>query len=794
MLLIFNILILSASTAFIITLLSLKGRVSNLIAVFLIATGSIVVIAEAVSLVHALSGLAFTIGGLILLLLAGTLWWRRGRPDPLAALRLADLRRELTDSLRNWRQDWPLWLLVAGVIFFLAIEAAFSWQDFDAHFDTATYHYPKLALWLDNHSIFFFDPAARANIFDHRILDTPPVSDALYLFIFAGTGTLRGLQIVEWLSLFPVMLAIYGLASPVTGRKPALCAALTFSTMGISLANTHQAGAMVSSAALLMAALYFLSEAERTHERSAVMLCCAGLALALAAKATVYFAMPGVAVLLVWHLIRGVKARGWAWLTTWLAAGAISLAVFAAPYVAQNIAIFAKPLPSASITIAGEGEGDKDGAATCLRHNLIRYSYWAFFPKALPAAWQPAIVPAYQNAWYGLGEVLHTPWTGDACTKGGDFGYTTHVTFTIAMIPLTLLSLWQAFRRGSKEKEWRQFIAWGLIISFYIALSMLIPIRSPYYRYLVIPAALFSITFADAFALVEKKPIWLALLATLSLYNMGHTVGEKTGQVLTGELPPRETLPGVISALLPEDARILGAFNATGALDSTFYGDHLSRSITLSDCADLAADMAAVPHDFVIIADVYPESTFEGCLEAAQAARGDNALAETLRDAYALRYETWYTAFNHLSLYQRLDQAGEVDLYPLAFPPADERVFIAEALAGIVGGGPVDYFLKGIGLPGEDYLFSVRADMTQAVSFSAAFSGEACRADRTVHVRAHDDGYALIFDERVMLSDDGELAFDMVLSPGITRLFFDEGDCDMGAPALVFERMDVSPG
>ena len=55
-------------------------------------------------------------------------------------------------------------------------------------------------------------------------------------------------------------------------------------------------------------------------------------------------------------------------------------------------------------------------------------------------------------------------------------------------------------------------------------------------------------------------------------------------------------------------------------------------------------------------------------------------------------------------------------------------------------------------------------------------------------------GYALSFDERVMLSDDGELAFDMVLSPGITRLFFDEGDCDMGAPALVFERMDVSPG
>lgn len=121
-----------------------------------------------------------------------------------------------------------------------------------------------------------------------------------------------------------------------------------------------------------------------------------------------------------------------------------------------------------------------------------------------------------------------------------------------------------------------------------------------------------------------------------------------------------------------------------------------------------------------------------------------------------------------------------------------------EHLEGFVGGGPVDYHLRGIGLPGDDYMFSLRSSKDDLpVRITVTFSGESCRSDGIVQVRVYNALSALILNEGYTLttSDDdmNHITFDMVLDFGITRLLFDEGECDMEVEDLLtFEMMTVS--
>jgi len=61
--------------------LPLKGRLANLLGLACLSYAQVVLLAEALSELRLIGRWGFLVGHLVLLVLALTLWWRRGRPD-----------------------------------------------------------------------------------------------------------------------------------------------------------------------------------------------------------------------------------------------------------------------------------------------------------------------------------------------------------------------------------------------------------------------------------------------------------------------------------------------------------------------------------------------------------------------------------------------------------------------------------------------------------------------------------------------------------------------------------------
>jgi hypothetical protein len=266
--------------------LRLRSAVGFLLAVYLLATAEIVAVSLALSTVRGLTPaavLALVAGAFVVLL---ALWLRSERPRP----RLVGLVDALRDALHDRAVAALAALAVVVHLYLLAVSLTFP-QSLP---DTLLYHLPRAALWKQQHAVAYVPDAP-----DDRINAFPPVAEIEAMSSMVLSDGDRYVGLVQLLALAAACLAIVGIARHLgLGRSAALFGALAFATFTVVALQTPTALNDLVVASLLAACAYFALGSSRAE----LGLGAAALALAVAAKGTVVFALPVLgAFVLAWQ-------------------------------------------------------------------------------------------------------------------------------------------------------------------------------------------------------------------------------------------------------------------------------------------------------------------------------------------------------------------------------------------------------------------------------------------------------------------------------------------------------------
>ncbi len=283
--------------------LRLRSPVGFLLAAYLFATTEIVVVSLALSTVRSLTRpavLAVVVAAFVLVIV---LWLRCERPRP----RLAPVAHALREALDDWAVAALAALAVAVHLYLLVVSLTFP-QSLP---DTLLYHLPRAALWKQQHAVAYVLDAP-----DDRINAFPPVAEIEAMASMVLSEGDRYVGLVQLLALAASCGAIVGIALRLgLSRSAALFGALAFATFTVVALQTPTALNDLVVASLLIVCAYFALGSSRAE----LGLGATALALAVATKGTVVFALP---VLAAFVLASQPRSRWW----SLAAAGAAGLA------------------------------------------------------------------------------------------------------------------------------------------------------------------------------------------------------------------------------------------------------------------------------------------------------------------------------------------------------------------------------------------------------------------------------------------------------------------------------------
>jgi hypothetical protein len=316
--------------------LRLASPVAFVLAVWLAATGEIVLLTEILSPLSLARGWGYAAGEAVLLALAVAVWRRRGSPRPPALPRIA-----LVPALRAH----PVLAFLAAVV-----ALAFVYQAFIAigtppnNWDSLAYHLSRAAGWMQAHGVEYL-PAhtERQNAFQ-------PNAEIMILWTFAFIARDTFAAVPQLLAGVVLLVSVYGIGRRLGFSRPAaLLPALLGATLTEIALQTVTTQNDLFAAAFVLACAYFALGRARID----LVLAGAALGLALGTKLTSVFALP----VLVGLLLAGRRRQELPALlgraTAWAAAGFI---VFGLYGYAQNLAETGRVLgdPSASAHLQPE--------------------------------------------------------------------------------------------------------------------------------------------------------------------------------------------------------------------------------------------------------------------------------------------------------------------------------------------------------------------------------------------------------------------------------------------------------
>lgn len=303
-----------------------NGRIEPLLGWGLMLVAVVAGSGVGLGFIGALGPAGFLVAHAALLGLLG--FWRRGswRGDLAAGLEwFSDLRRMLMEP------DWPA-RGAAGLGLLVLTLAALAAAAEPAVLDVITYRLPRIALWLDEGRIFHFAAA------DPRLDYMPWVPDLCAVWLLgATTGGWPLVSLVQTFGGALLLAATLGLARQAgLGRGAALgAAALVLGLANVAVQFTT-AQTDLFTAGVLAAAFCLWQAALRRREGSVIG--GLGAALALGSKGTVFYAAPGL-LLLVGYLLWQHRPGWREWRRT-LGGAAVGVMLWVLPAGAMNLATF----------------------------------------------------------------------------------------------------------------------------------------------------------------------------------------------------------------------------------------------------------------------------------------------------------------------------------------------------------------------------------------------------------------------------------------------------------------------
>lgn len=354
------------------------SRPAAMLAVYLLSYSNIVLVGQVTNTFYRLNQPAWwLVGHAVLLGAAGLVWLRAGKP----ALRApwVDASGRLIPA--GWRaplRAYPeLWLLGLGVAVLFAYNAALIWHVPPNNNDSLATHMARVAYWFQRGS-FFPWPTERV----WQV--TYPVNMQLQMFWLAlFTGVDRLVELVQWSGALAAATAVFGLARLLGASRPqAAFAGLLFTTFPeIILESTSTQNDLVAGA-LFAAMLFLLFLGLRTRQRSMLVLSGLALALGWGTKQTLFFLLPGLAlVILLVLLFRRASIQP---VLIWAGSAFAAFLLLGMYMFVVNQAHFGTPMGPEEAVTAQTGGQNQQSLADNLYLNIFRLAYQAIDPTGLP--------------------------------------------------------------------------------------------------------------------------------------------------------------------------------------------------------------------------------------------------------------------------------------------------------------------------------------------------------------------------------------------------------------------------
>ena len=288
--------LVSLSSLGLVTLARLRGVTANVLAFVIASYATIVLLAQILSEIHAVSWSGFLLGHLIIMLVV--------LPYNIKPLytRLVSI---LTESRSNTKKKWTnlfypnpaLLLLFVCIVLAMTLGAYLILIVTPNGWDSLWYHLPRAAHWLQNGTLHHYQaPNPRQTVFAIN-----GEIGLLWLMSLSGTDQLSGF--VQWFATIFSMVSIYGIARQLKYPPPAsMFAALIWSTLTIVVAQSISTQNDITVTFFVVASFYFLlAGLLDTDPKYMVNLAFGGLALGLAVgtKSIALIALPGFAITIV---------------------------------------------------------------------------------------------------------------------------------------------------------------------------------------------------------------------------------------------------------------------------------------------------------------------------------------------------------------------------------------------------------------------------------------------------------------------------------------------------------------
>jgi len=517
MLILVSLLLAVVLAIFLLAVARLPGKTSQLVGGYLLVTGQLIATFLLLSTLRHLDSRyrALAVQS-VLTGLAAAVWLWRGRP-PLP--RFIPSREDLA----KWRVELRRFPQVALLLIFVVLAYAFlvvliRYVAPNTH-DSLTIHLDRVGYWLQHGSLLPWQA------FDMRPV-IYPVNASLLLYwtvLFWGSDQLAGLS--QWGAGIVLFLCVFGLARLIGAtRVQSAFAAGMFACFPLILMQGSSTQIDLVAAALFVPAVYFLLLGVRSGQKMPFVFSGLSLGLALGAKQTMLFLLPGLLLfaLLQWRTWRANLSRLWVWAAS---AAVFSLTLGAYMY-AVNMTHFGTPFGPPDVVAESSSPLTGQRISQNLLYNLPRLMYDAVDFAGLPPPVEQALQDTKARVISGvLGAAGFSLEAHVALAPNHTFAYRSGGSFTeesawfgplslIALFPIVLYEFIRGVRQGDTVRI-------GLALLAITSLTLDAILRPGYDnfqgRYLISAIALMSpfMGFWVRDRLPNQISLWILVALTL---------------------------------------------------------------------------------------------------------------------------------------------------------------------------------------------------------------------------------------------------------------------------------------
>jgi len=366
----------------------LKVFTAAVLAVFIMAYGQIVLTSRITSAFYLLSSHSTWL--VVQTLLTGAalfVWWLQGKPYPPFPHLTSLNRAHVIHTVRCYPY---LWILGIGVLSVYIIGAGIILYVPPNNWDGMIYRLSRAVYWLQFDT---FMPWHERNI---RLVSFPQNAEIglLWTLLMRGTSQLAGF--IQWGSALIGAVSVYAMARLLEFSKPySIFAALIWLTLPQILLQSSTIQNDIVVSVFFTIALYFLYFSLKFRQHSPLLLSGFALGLAIGTKATVFFALPGLAVIALLLFLQQPKARLKP-LVWWSGLCVAGFALFGAFTFITNQLAYGNPLGDERIRQIHIVDSE-DGTLMTTLSNVMRYTYQFVDSSGIPRRLSLPLVNAKAN-------------------------------------------------------------------------------------------------------------------------------------------------------------------------------------------------------------------------------------------------------------------------------------------------------------------------------------------------------------------------------------------------------------